>query len=161
MASDAELSAVGRQTPAQGVLPTFDGSTILWCTVCADARGDWCAQAKVMALLQEIWAEPNQAWLVGDFLLMPDHVNFFASPRDETSAWVDVERWTAYWKDCFAKRCGQPMWRWQRGLFHHRLRSEQAYVEKGVYMRNNPVRAGLVKDAEEWLWQGRVHLLRW
>ncbi len=34
---------------------------------------------------------------------------------------MDVERWTAFWKDRFSKRCGNPAWRWQRGLFHHRL----------------------------------------
>ena len=159
MSASSDDLPVGRRTPAQGVLPTFDGATILWCTVCADQRGDWCAQESVIRLLRDLWTDPASAWLVGDFLLMPDHVHFFATPKD--GPWVDVERWTAFWKDRFSKRCGNPAWRWQRGLFHHRLRSEREYQDKSVYMLNNPVRAGLVKHADDWPWRGRIHTIRW
>jgi len=150
---------VGRRTPAQGVLPTYDGATLLWCTVCADQRGDWCAQERVMSMLQQIWSDPANAWVVGDFLLMPDHLHFFASPKD--GPWVDVERWTSFWKDRFSKRCDNPAWRWERGLFHHRLRSERDYVDKGTYMQHNPVRAGLVNDPDAWPWKGRIQTIRW
>ena len=160
MPEDPDLPPVGRQTPAQGVLPTFDGNTILWCTVCADQRGTWCTQDAVFSALREIWSDPCNAWLVGDFLLMPDHVHFFATPKED-GAWVEIERWTAFWKDRFIKRITNPTWRWQRGLFHHRLRSEQDYHDKGIYMRHNPVRAGLVHAPETWEWQGRIHPLRW
>ncbi len=149
----------GRHTPAQGVLPTYDGATILWCTVCTEQRGDWCAQDSVMTRLLEIWAETANAWLVGDFLLMPDHLHFFATPKE--GPWVDVERWTAYWKGRFSKSSGNPAWCWQRGLFHHRIRSERDYVDKGVYMLQNPVRAGLVNDPAAWPWKGRIHTIRW
>ncbi|WP_395734803.1 transposase [Prosthecobacter sp.] len=151
----------GRKTPAQGVLPTHDGATLLWCTVCADQRGGWCAQEKVKTLLQELWSAPTNAWLVGDFLLMPDHLHFFATPKEGRGPWVDVERWTSFWKDRFSKCCGNPAWRWQRGLFHHRLRSERDYVDKGLYMRHNPVRAGLVDAPDAWPWTGRIETIRW
>jgi REP element-mobilizing transposase RayT len=159
MTSDPDLPPVGRQTPAKGVFPTTDGSTILWCTVCADQRGTWCTQEAVMSLLIDLWSDTANAWMVGDFLIMPDHIHFFATPKE--GPWVDVERWTAFWKDRFSKRVGNPAWRWQRGIFHHRLRSEQAYVEKGEYMRQNPVRAGLVETPEAWEWQGRLNTIRW
>jgi REP element-mobilizing transposase RayT len=159
MLDDPDLPNVGRQTPAQGVMPTLDGATILWCTVCADQRGTWCTQDSVYALLHEVWADAHNRWLVGDFLLMPDHVHFFATPKD--GPWVEVERWTAFWKDQFSKRTPNASWRWQRRIFHHRLRSEREYLDKVTYMRQNPVRAGLVHAPESWEWQGRIHEVRW
>ena len=37
---------------------------------------------------------------------------------------------------------------WQKGLFDHVLRSGESYDEKWDYVRENPVRAGLVQDWE-------------
>ena len=45
---------------------------------------------------------------------------------------------------------------WQRGYFDHVLRSEESYAEKWAYVRDNPVRAGLVDSWEAWPWQGFV-----
>src|SRR5437667_8112854 len=39
---------------------------------------------------------------------------------------------------------------WQRDFVDHRLRKEESYREKADYIRANPVRAGLVTQAEEW-----------
>jgi len=39
---------------------------------------------------------------------------------------------------------------WQRDFFDHRLRKEESYREKADYIRANPVRAGLVREPEEW-----------
>jgi len=38
------------------------------------------AQKPVMNLLHDVWLNEATAWLVGDFLLMPDHVHFFCAP---------------------------------------------------------------------------------
>ena len=48
---------------------------------------------------------------------------------------------------------------WQREFFDHVLRSEESYREKWEYVRQNPVRAGLAARAEEWPFQGEIHLL--
>jgi hypothetical protein len=45
---------------------------------------------------------------------------------------------------------------WQPGFFDHILRSDESYAEKWNYVRDNPVRAGLVKDADKWPYQGEV-----
>ena len=49
---------------------------------------------------------------------------------------------------------------WQREFFDHVLRSEESYAEKWRYVRDNPVRAGLVSRAEEWKLQGEIEVLR-
>ena len=103
-----------RQTPAKGVHIDPDQPTILWVTVCSKARVDWLAQEPVMTLLHAVWLTDATAWLVGDYLLMPDHVHFFCGLRDSR---VTVEHWVAYWKDRFAKGHSQRTWVWQRGVF--------------------------------------------
>ena len=39
---------------------------------------------------------------------------------------------------------------WQRDFFDHRLRNEENVEAKAFYIRNNPVRAGLIKQSEDW-----------
>ena len=86
---------------------------------------------------------------------MPDHLHLFCAPSDLQ---VTIERWMAFWKDRLAKT--QPeSGRFQRGGFHHRLRSAESYSQKWQYVRENPVRAGLVTKPEDWPYQGRVHEL--
>jgi len=45
---------------------------------------------------------------------------------------------------------------WQPGFFDHLLRNDESYAQKWEYVRQNPVRAGLVKFTEDWPYQGEV-----
>src|SRR6266481_4746855 len=45
---------------------------------------------------------------------------------------------------------------WQPAFFDHILRNEESYAEKWNYVRDNPVRAGLVELAENWPYHGEV-----
>jgi hypothetical protein len=45
-------------------------------------------------------------------------------------------------------------------FFDHILRSSESYSEKWNYVRDNPVRAGLVANADDWPWQGQIEELR-
>ena len=92
-------------------------------------------------------------------MLMPDHAHFFCTPSVDGKH--SVERWVEYWKDVLAKRLGHGPGRWQRGAFHHRIRSAEQYVEKREYLRQNPVRAGLAAQPEDWPWQGELAAISW
>ena len=48
---------------------------------------------------------------------------------------------------------------WQEEFFDHVLRSSESYAEKWTYVRENPVRADLVKKSNEWPWQGEIESL--
>jgi hypothetical protein len=39
------------------------------------------------------------------------------------------------------------------------LRSVESYSQKWDYVKENPVRAGLVKTSDEWPWQGEIESL--
>ena len=43
---------------------------------------------------------------------------------------------------------------WQEESFDHVLRNDESFLEKQEYIRQNPVRAGLVTSPEDyrWLW---------
>ena len=82
----------------------------------------------------------RQKWFPSLFLLMPDHLHTLVSfGREQEMTGV-----IAAWKRYTAKQYGIE---WQRGFFEHRLRAEESVAEKGTYILQNPVRAGLVEDA--------------
>jgi putative transposase len=151
-----ERIRIGRHTPAKGIVLSSDMPLILWCTICTHDRIPWLLQSVVMRTLHACWSHPSNAWLVGDYLIMPDHVHFFTCPR-RASDDVDIERWAAFSKDAFSKLVDNLSWRWQRGIFHTRMRSDQHYQEKRDYMRDNPVTAGLITNPDAWPWHGRIH----
>jgi REP-associated tyrosine transposase len=149
---------IGRKTPAKGVHLSPDGPNIIWVTILSKNRRPWLTQNTIMEMLHELWLNKATAWLVSDYLLMPDHIHFFCAPYDLQ---VSIERWYAYWKDQLSKTHKQPEWILLRGGFHHRIRSGTEYTEKWNYMMQNPIRKNLVQRIEDWPWKGRVHDIRW
>jgi putative transposase len=49
---------------------------------------------------------------------------------------------------------------WQEEFFDHVLRSSESYSQKWDYVRENPVRGGLVVSSDQWPWQGEIGSLR-
>ena len=53
-------------------------------------------------------------------------------------------------------------YRWQEGKpWDTRLRRSESYQEKWQYVRENPVRKGLVENADDWPYQGMLNVLPW
>jgi putative transposase len=146
-----------RRTPAKGVHVSLGGPNWVFLTVCTKERERWLAQAQIQRALHGIWQNVATAWLVSDYLLMPDHLHLFCAPRDLN---FTIERWMGFWKDRLAKM-NQNTGTFQAGGFHHRLRDGENYAQKWQYVRENPVRAGLVTQPEDWPYFGRVHEISW
>jgi putative transposase len=151
--SDHQYREPGRHAPAKGVRINIGEANWVFLTVCTEKRVPWLAQVSVQDVLHRIWRDQATAWLVSDYVLMPDHLHLFCAPRDLK---FTVERWMAFWKDRFV-RTGLNCGGFQAGGFHHRLREEESYAQKWQYVRENPVRMGLVSRAEDWRFFGRVH----
>jgi hypothetical protein len=49
---------------------------------------------------------------------------------------------------------------WQREFFDHILRSDESYAQKWEYVRENPMRVGLVSDPDDWPFAGTIELLQ-
>jgi putative transposase len=149
---------VGRKTPAGGARIFLGQPNVFFVTVTAKDRVPWIGQRGVQLTLERIWREEATAWLVGFYLLMPDHLHLFCAPRD---LHFDIDRWITFWKRQFSRQHLDRDWAWQRRAFHHRMRDRVEYEEKLAYVRENPLRKDLVKTVDEWPWQGRIHDLRW
>lgn len=146
-----------RKHPAHGILLVEGQPTIVFDTVCTKDRQSWLACDEVHGLLREVWQDAS-AWLMGRYVVMPDHVHFFAAMTDVDIAY---ENWVTYWKSQFSKRHKQASHRWLSDHWDTRLRNESVYEEKWEYVRANPVRHGLVATPEAWPYQGEIHELRW
>ena len=97
--SDNELPQ--RQNPSSGVHLSYDQSNVVFLTVTTERRNPWLANETAHRLLHETWSEAR-AWLVGDYLLMPDHLHCFCAPNDLR---FTIEAWISYWKREFALKC--------------------------------------------------------
>jgi REP-associated tyrosine transposase len=98
-------------------------------------------------------AEHNVA--VGRYVIMPDHIHLFVCGDAE----FDLTAWFQLLKPHLSKAVVRPASEdpiWQRGFFDHVLRSDESYGQKWNYVRENPVRAGLVKSAEAWPYAGEI-----
>jgi putative transposase len=149
---------VGRKTPAGGAHIFIGQPNISFVTVNAKDRIPWIGQTGVQSTLVQLWQEKATAWLVGFYLLMPDHLHLFCAPRD---LHFGIDQWITFWKRQFSRQHVDQDCDWQRRAFHHRVRDRIQYEEKLAYVRENPLRKGLLKTAEGWPLQGQVHDLRW
>jgi putative transposase len=151
-----------RRRPAAGVIESKNGPTIVFDTVCLSEKIGWLANGEIHTLLRNIWQNAS-AWLVGRYVIMPDHIHYFASPSFEP---VPFENWVRFWKSQFTKRykiehAGKcPPVGWQSNHWDTRMRNGQSYEEKWEYVRTNPVRRGLVISPEDWLYQGELNEIR-
>jgi putative transposase len=146
-----------RSRPAHGVQIALGEPTIVWLTVCTKDRRPWLNCETAHRCLLDAWRAAD-AWLVGRYMIMPDHVHIFCSPGDLN---ITLESWVKYWKSIFSKSAQNPGWKWQSGYWDTRLRRHESYTEKWMYMAENPVRAGLVVKTEDWPYQGELNVLRW
>jgi REP-associated tyrosine transposase len=89
---------------------------------------------------------------VGRHVTMPDHLHLFVRGSDE----FNLAQWVNGLKRAISIPLGATKKRplWQPGFFDHVLRNDESYSQKWEYVRENPVRAGLVSRADDWLYQG-------
>jgi putative transposase len=157
MSGSGPFREPGRQHPAPGVHVFAGRPNLVLLTVTSEGRAAWMANACVHQLLHETWKEAT-AWLVSDYLIMPDHLHLFCAPHHLN---FTIEEWIIYWKRAFRRKHGQPEWRFQSRGWHHRLRETESYSSKWLYVQENPVRKNLVERIQDWPYKGRVHDLRW
>src|SRR5438552_15840714 len=92
-------------------------------------------------------------------VVMPDHVHMLFLPLRDEEGWpyplVDILQCL---KSVTAHRINRLLHTsgpvWEEESFDHVLRSDESLMEKCEYIRQNPVKAGLVQKPEDyrWLW---------
>ena len=154
-------SPVVRTMHLPHVIP-FAKYPLYYFTACVEHRRAILACELAKGILVDIWRNSagHDGWFVGRFMIMPDHIHFFASPAACAKSRAD---WCKTWKSIASRRImksmGVPAPIWQADSFDHILRSAESYSAKWDYVAANPVRAGLVLSTAEWPWQGEIHSL--
>jgi putative transposase len=138
----------------------FVRSPIYFVTACsARRRRILAAKAIHRAFVQFAEDGPEHGAWIGAYVLMPDHFHLFVAVDDER---VMLAEWMKSLKNTLSKTLrsnsvAPP--HFQKGFFDHLLRGPESYTEKWHYVRENPVRAGLVKHWEDWPFCGEISWL--
>ncbi len=135
-----------RKTLPHELPPWVASGALFFVTVCCRHRGvNVLARDEVAGVLFDAVQHyvATGGWYVRLMLLMPDHLHGLIAVPIEG----DLERTVRNWKRFLARHAGIE---WQRDFFDHRVRNEESIEEKAAYIRNNPVRGGLVVRREDW-----------
>jgi REP element-mobilizing transposase RayT len=101
-------------------------------------------------VMEAIAFRQGNAWNVLEFVLMPSHLHLFLECGEGLlkQSLEQFKRWTGHeagkWVDLKAARFWQDEW------FDHWSRSDEEDQRIMQYIRQNPVKAGLVKEYHDW-----------
>jgi putative transposase len=134
-------------------------------TKCVDHRrrvlANPAAAAIVIASLRHVREQQKIKLL--SFCVMPDHYHVLVlllPGQSLSQAMNGIGKFTALQINKLISASGRF---WQEGFFDHRCRSIDDMLDRMEYIEYNPVRAGLVKTAEDWLFSSahpsHAHLL--
>jgi len=151
-----------RKRPSRNSVKTDcdNRSILLFVSVNASGRQRVFDNPEAHECIVSAWREARN-WLVGRYVIMPDHVHFYCSPGEMPVP--DFHKWMKYWKSLvalsFPVAHARPLW--QRQCWDVQLRTGENFLEKWNYIRMNPVRKGLADCADDWPYQGEVNVLSW
>ena len=133
---------------------------MLFVTTVVHRRQPVLARPGVHNALLDAWNAARN-WRVCRYVVMPDHVHLLCCPG--TFPVPDFHRWMKYWKTLVARTFPgthiHPLW--QRQCWDTQIRSHDNFTEKWQYIRENPVRRGLVSRAADWPFQGELFPIPW
>jgi putative transposase len=139
-------------------LPHFQSDAPLFVTFCAGGPLVLSEEARDL-VLEHILREHGKRIDLLALVVMPDHVHLLLTALRDENGWpVQLFEIMQCLKSCTAHRINKPLHRsgpvWEEESFDHVLRSDESLKEKCEYIRQNPVRAGLVQEPEDyrWLW---------
>jgi putative transposase len=143
----------------QPVYEPHNRAIIVFLTVCTKDRQRVLANEALHESVRTAWTCAAH-WLVGRYVIMPDHVHLFCAPGILPAK--PLSNWVRHWKTSVSKAIGAREGTfWQSDFWDTQLRRHESYALKWDYVRENPVRAGLVAKPEDWPYEGELNVLRW
>ena len=123
----------------------WDQEVVYFLTFCVARRERALANDEAFAAFKHAIARLTN-WNAIAAVLMPDHVYLLIAPNDREAAVGNasgaIKRWMRQQLDA--------EWQWQPESFDRLLRSDESAEEKWQYIRENPVRAALVRTWQDW-----------
>jgi putative transposase len=103
-------------------------------------------EARAALLVEVLLGYRDQGkYLLHEFVVMPDHIHLLLTPATE----ISVERAMQFVKGGYSYRLRkvEKIQVWQESFTNHRIRDFEDYQRHCEYVRMNPVRARLARDA--------------
>ncbi len=129
------------------ILLPWDKAVIYFVTMCVKDRSKVLANPETFEAMKRALAE-LQKWRVLAGVIMPDHAHWIVLPVENRD--LSVGDFAHGFKRVLRSRIGPQTWEWQRGCFDRLLRSDENLFSKWIYVKDNPVRHGLVETADDW-----------
>src|SRR5437763_3470866 len=136
----------------------WEQKSVYFITLCVERRRRVLANPRAWHIIVEILERLNQ-WATLAAITMPDHLHILTAPLDREASVSAYSKWFKRWfKELYCRPSAhgslhvQP-WQWQEGCFDRLLRSDESLSDKWEYLRQNPVRAGLVTNSDDWPYQ--------
>jgi putative transposase len=86
----------GRKHPIhQPAYERFNTPIIIFVTVCTKDRKPVLANAEMHEVVRVAWQQAKN-WLVGRYVIMPDHIHLFCSPQVLVPE--PLQGWMGFWK---------------------------------------------------------------
>lgn len=119
-----------------------------------DGKTAWLGEPEIAEIVVDGFAgyEQSGMWRIHSHAVMPNHVHWFFTPLSAT-----MTQCVRRFKRLTARRANEALGRtgmrfWQVEWFDHWSRSPQQSDRIMHYIRQNPVKAGLVNRWEDWRW---------
>jgi len=153
--TDHVLRAVG----AQRRLPDADYADpdeIFFVTICASERTTPFVNNRLAACVAETidWLRENRGVSVYAWCLMPDHLHLLVRLGPQGKDLGSIVRSLKRFTTRESWRLGYEGKLWQDRFYDHILRESEDALDIAEYIRQNPVRKGLVLAPEEYRWSG-------
>ena len=127
---------------------TNTGHTYMITSATWGRRSFFLRECWAKLLIDTLYHYRETAYLLHEFVIMPDHVHVPLTPR------TSLEKAVQFIKGGFSyrakKELASNMEVWQKGFSDHRVRDAGDYREHVSYIRENPVRKRLCQRAEEY-----------
>ena len=89
---------------------------------------------------------------------MPNHVHVLIATIEGMRLGDIVRCWKTYSARLINEACGRDGPLWEEDYHDRYIRDEDHLHSARAYIRNNPVKAGLCKRAEDWPWGSAARL---
>jgi len=135
-------------TPAHRAVP---GSSYFVTTKCWQGRSTFQVTEIAEILLTTLFHyRDSGAYLLHEFVIMPDHLHVMLTPNSETSLEKAVQLIKGGSSHQIHKVRGGKMEIWQVGFHDWTIRDLEDWKAKSNYLRMNPLTARLCERAEDW-----------
>jgi REP element-mobilizing transposase RayT len=125
----------------------WEQSIVYFVTLCVKERQKVLANKRVFDAATSVIQQLRRCQVLAA-VFMPDRAHFIISPTEDRE--LSIGDFAAGFKRLLRKAIPSQSWKWQRGCFDRLLRSDENLEDKWIYVQDHPVRAGLVRKAEDW-----------